>query len=222
MSAVQEMMREALNSKPKVVLDSAVTEETGLSGADTYTQKDIALKAVASVKAWLEDDDLDDGESYSDRLLALVIGIADADKNGEIDEDEQAVCDIALNSIWDYMASLGAEDDDISSLLNDWDSDAGERIRDLLASSAPDGDADIDDFVFSGGDQEATFDAVYKKTMVIRKGKKVRINKRISGTVRLSAKQKIGIKKAGLKSHNALAMMRRAKSMRMRKKSGLK
>jgi hypothetical protein len=223
MSNAQEMMREALNRKSNQVLD-ATSKDSGLSGADTYTQKDITLKAVATVQSWVETDDLDDGESYADRLLALVVGIADDNKDGEISEDEQGVVDIALNAIWDYLAKFDADDADISALLNDWDDDAGERIRDLLASSMPEGednDADLDNFVF-GSDQSEVFDAVYKKTMAIRSGKKVRINKRISGVVRLSAKQKIGIRKAQMKSHSAVAMMHRAKSMRMRVKSGLK
>ena len=63
--------------------------------------------------------------------------------------------------------------------------------------------------------------AVYKTKMAVRKGKKMRIRKRISGTVRLSAKQKLAIRKARMKSHSAGARMRRMKSMRMRKKAGL-
>jgi hypothetical protein len=222
MNNAQEMMREALNKKPKPALD-AVEGDSGLSGADVYTKNDITLKAVASVQQWVEADDLDDGESCADRLLALVVGIADANKDGEISEDEQGVVDIALNAIWDYLAKYGAEDGDISSLLNDWDNDAAERIRDLLASALPEGedaDADLDNFVFS--DQEATFDAVYKMTKAVRAGKLVRIKKRISGTVRLSAKQKISIRKAGLKSHSAAAMMHRARSNKVRKQKGLK
>ena len=45
--------------------------------------------------------------------------------------------------------------------------------------------------------------------------------KRISGHVRLSAKQKVAIRKARLKSHSAKAVMRRLKSVRLRKKLGL-
>ena len=62
----------------------------------------------------------------------------------------------------------------------------------------------------------------YKKRFVIRKGKKLRINKRVSGKVRLSVKQKMGIKKARMKSHRAGAQMKRAKSMRIRRKMNLK
>ncbi|MGZ8220059.1 MAG: hypothetical protein ACXWT0_00275 [Methylobacter sp.] len=218
-------MGEVLKPKPlvKLTLDSSCDDKTLDSAADAYTTTDITLKTVASIQQWLESDDLDDGESYADRLLAMLIGIADANKDGDISEDEQGVLDIALNSAWDYLGKYDVAEDDISALLNDWDSDAAERIRDLLATSLPEGeeaDADMDNFVF-GGDQEAALDATYKKTMVVRGGRKVRINKRVSGTVRLSARQKMAIRKASMKSHSAVAQMHRAKSMRVRRKSNL-
>jgi hypothetical protein len=224
MSDIYAAMGQVLKPKPltKAVLD-AVSNGPSLSGADAYTNTDITLKTVASLQQWLEVDDLEDGESYSDRLLAMLIGIADANKDGDITEDEQGVLDIALNAAWDYLGRYDVAEDDISALLNDWDSDAGERIRDLMATSLPEGDeadADMDNFVF-GGDQEAALDATYKKVTAVRGGKKVRINKRVSGTVRLSARQKMAIKKAVLKSHSAVAQMRRAKSMRTRRKAGL-
>jgi hypothetical protein len=212
----------ALKAAVKVVLDG-VGEGSALPGADAYTQNDISLKAVAAVQQWVETDDLDSDEDMAGRLMSMIVGIADANKDGEISDDEQAVVDVALNAIWDYLLKYEVDEDDISALLSDWDSDAADRIRDLLAASLPEGeaaDADLDNFVF-GDDQEPALDAVYKKTLAIRGGKKVRINKRISGHVKLSAKQKVAIKKVGLKSHSAAAMMRRAKSMRMRVKSGL-
>lgn len=226
--ALRRTEKPATKEKAVPVFDG-VEDGSNLSGADGYTQADITLKAVAAVQQWVETDDLEDGETLADRLLSMVIGIADANKDGEISDDEQVVVDIALNAIWDYLAQYEVDETDISDLLNDWNNDCAERVRDLLAASLPEGeaaDADIDNFVFGSAGQEAaldsaTLDAVYKKKLVVRNGKKVRINKRISGTVRLSAKQKLSIKKAGMKSHNAMAMMRRAKSMRMRVKSGL-
>jgi hypothetical protein len=149
--------------------------------------------------------------------------------NGEISEVEHAVLDVAFEAAWDYMSSKGATDDDISAMLNDWDNDVGERVQELVASALPDGDAasdEIDTFVFGDGSDDsaldsAVLDASYKKAMAIRGGKKVRINKRISGTVRLTAKQKVAIRKAGMKSHSAGAMMKRMKSMRVRKQMGM-
>lgn len=226
---VTEMLRGALKRPDPAVkktLDSADDKEPKLSGADDYTIADISVAAVAAVQQWAETDDLDEGESHADRLMALFVGIADANKDGDITDDEQAVLEVALNTAWDYLVKCGVSEEDAGALLNDWDSDAADRVRDLVASVLPEGEedtgADIDAFVFSDEDQEAALDAVYRKKMVIRGGKKMRVNKRISGRVRLSAKQKVAIRKARMKSHSAGAMMRRMKSMRIRQRAGLK
>lgn len=223
--SMTELLRGAMKRRETAkVLDSANDEPT-IAGADDYTIADISMSAVAAVQQWAETDDLDDGESYADRLMALFVGIADANKDGDITDDEQGVLQVALNAAWDYLVKLGVTDEDASSLLNDWDDDTADRVRDLVASALPDGDdeasADIDNFVFSDDDQEPALDAVYRKVLAVRGGKKMRIRKRISGTVRLSAKQKLAIRKARMKSHSAGAMMRRMKSMRLRRKAGL-
>lgn len=54
----------------------------------------------------------------------------------------------------------------------------------------------------------------YKGIKVMRHGKVVVVNKRISGHVRLSAKQKAALNKARRKAHNGLASMSRMKSIR--------
>ena len=54
----------------------------------------------------------------------------------------------------------------------------------------------------------------YKGVKAMRHGKVVVINKRISGKIRLSAKQKAALKKARRKAHNGLASMSRMKSIR--------
>ena len=64
-------------------------------------------------------------------------------------------------------------------------------------------------------------DATYKRALAIRNGKKTIIRKRISGTVRLSAKQKMAIKKAQRKAHSGAARAKRLKSMKRRQKMGL-
>ena len=196
-----------------------------LDAADSmsaHAATDIALRAAASLQQWAETDDLEDGETFADRLYAMFVGIADSNKDGEITDDESDVIMAALNAGYDYLTSKGVSESDASALLNDWDEDVADRVRDLLADHLPDGEdaegEDLDNFVFSAEENEPVLDAVYKKTFAIRKGKKVRINKRISGTVHLCAKQKVAIRKARMKSHSATAMMRRMKSMRIRRR----
>lgn len=223
--SMTELLRGAMKRRDATKTLDSTGEEPALAGADNYTIADITMSAVSAVQQWAETDDLDNGESYADRLMALVVGIADANKDGDITEDEQGVLEVALNAAWDYLVKCGATEEDAGALLNDWDDEAADRVRDLVASVLPEGDdeasAEIDNFVFSDSDQEPALDAVYKMKMAVRGGKKMRIRKRISGTVRLSAKQKLAIRKARMKSHSAGAMMRRMKSMRMRRKMGL-
>ena len=123
----------------KAVLDSTDNEDEANVTAD-YAATHIALTTAATLQEWLETDDLDDGESMADRLLANMVGIADANKDGELTEDEAEVLETALEFAWDYMEEKGVSDEDCSKLLNDWDDAAAERIRDLLASSLADGE----------------------------------------------------------------------------------
>jgi len=218
--SMSELMRGAMQrNQSKNALDST-SDEPALSGADDYTATDIKMSSVAVIQEWAENDDLGDGENCADRLMAMAVGLADADKDGEISDDEQVVINAALNAMWDYLVALGVSEEDAGSLLNDWDNEAAERVRDFVASVLPDGDeeasAAIDRFVFSKDDQSPALDgAVYRKTLAVRNGKRVRINKRISGVVRLSPRQKLALRKARMKSHSAGAMSRRMRSMRL-------
>lgn len=231
MNMLQNFLYAGQNKKPapkkkEATLDSVEMDSAGTMSGSDYVQKDIALAAATAIQEWAETDDLDGGETLTDRLIALFVGIADANKDGDITDDEQEVMSVAVNAAYDYLLRLGVDEDDVAALLEDFDEAVAERVQEFVAANLPDGsDAaadDIDDFVFGDDDQEAALDAVYKKKLVIRNGKKVRINKRISGVVRLSAKQKVAIRKARMKSHSAAAMMRRARSMRKRKQMGLK
>ncbi len=205
----------------KKVKDNVILDEVSSDDAAKYGIQDIKLKAATALSMWCETDDLDDDESAADRLQSLFIGIVDINKDGELNDDESELLDTLLNYAWDYLEEKGVDEDTISGLLNDWDAGAADRVMDLLNGSMPDGDDDIDNFAFGSNDEEPVFDAVYKKRMVVRGGKKMRVNKRISGHVRLSAKQKVSIRKMQMKSHSAGAMMHRIRSMKIRKNSGL-
>jgi len=212
-------------AKTVAVLDGVADDAP--AGASAYADADLRLKAAAIVQQWAETsaDDLADGETLADRLLALVVGVADADKDGELDDAEQEVCTAVLDNAWDYLSAKGVSDDDCDALLNNFDVAAADRVHDLIVAALPDGEdaagEEIDSFAFDDESDGAVFDAVYKKRIAFRAGKKVRINKRISGHVRLTAKQKISIRKMLRKSHSASATVRRMKTMRKRKAAGL-
>ena len=234
--AAQAFKRLGVFDKPTPVLDSAAEAEKKqavLDAAGSAELADIRASAAATVQAWAATpaSDLDEGETMADRLLAMFVGIADANMDGELTEDEADLVQIAMDAAFDYLASKGVSDADASALLNDGDNEAAARIAELIAGEAPADDVaaadDIDGFAFDADSQaslldSAVFDAVYKKKLVVRGGRKVRINKRVSGHVRLSAAQKVAIRKAGMKSHSAAARMKRLKSTNLRAKFGLK
>ena len=206
--------------KRNPVLDCTGDDCDIMDSASNFEAASIRMDVAAAIKQWAEDTDLEDGEGVSDRLQALIVGIADSNQDGELDDDEQELIAFALEAAWDYLLAIGVDESDLDLLLNEWDASAAERIRDLVIASEGD-DTDLDTFAFADGDQDSVFDATYRKKIAIRGGKKVRINKRISGTVHLSGKQKLAIRKMGLKSRSASAKVHRLKSMRMRKKMGL-
>ncbi|MDF0506599.1 hypothetical protein POK33_38255 [Burkholderia cenocepacia] len=239
MKQYPEMLRALLTPAPppqpkkktSMILDNVDDDAEDTAAAD-YASADLRLKAatICNEFAVTTSDELADDETLADRLMMLVIGVVDIDMDGEISDDEQAVAEMLLESMWDYLSSKGVSDDDCDALLNNWDDDAAKRVQDLLAAQQGDDDsAGIDDFAFDDEAEQSLFDsagnlvldAVYKKKVVIRAGRKVRINRRISGRVRLSAKQRVAVRKMLRKSHSASAMMRRLKSMRIRRRAGL-
>lgn len=214
-------MLDAVEAEKQAVLDA-----TAAAGAK-FALDDIRSAAALAVKEWAgtSASDLDEGESLADRLLALAVGIADENKDGDITDEEAEVIDIALNAMADFLVSKGATEEDVSALLNDGDTDAAARVSELVAGDGGDDLSDVDSFTFDAESAEAVMDgvldAVYKKKIVIRAGRKVRINKRVSGHVRLSAAQKVAIRRAGMKSRSSVARIHRLKSMKIRKRAGL-
>lgn len=222
---LHELMRKKpAAKKPSYTLDGTGKDDAGnTDAAAKYAADNFSVRAISTLQQWVETDDLDRGETYADRLMAMVVGLTDENKDGKITGAEQDSINYFLERIWDYISRYGVKDDDISALLNDLDDDAAERIRDLLARSLPEGkeaDADMFNFVF-GDDKTPALDAAYKKVVAVRDGKKKVVHKRVADYISLSAKQKAAIKKAGLKSHTATAEMHRDKSNRMRDKIGL-
>jgi hypothetical protein len=184
--------------------------------AQNYALTNIAINVAAAIQEWVEsgDSDLDEGETLATRLLGLLIGLSNPDVDDEeLSSDEQDTMDLSLEAAWDYMTDKGVSDEDAGALLNDWDNDAAVRMRDLLSATLSEVDPidDIDNFAF---DSAATLDAVYRRKMAIRDGKKVRVNKRVSGKIKLTAKQKLALRKASKKAHTASATMKRVKSQR--------
>lgn len=176
--------------------------------------------AVAIVHEWAESD-LGEGEGFADRLYALIVGTA-TDSDEDITDEEADYAALLSDVVGDYLEGKGADASDVDALMESGlsDNDLAARIHDALLDKLPQGeDAMLDDAdKFVSGDDDEMMDAVYKKVVAVRGGKKVRIKKRISGTVRLTAAQKGAVRKMQRKAFSGQAKMKRAKSMRLRQR----
>lgn len=177
--------------------------------------------AVNIAQEWAESD-LEEGEGFGDRLYALIVGSA-TEGDDDLTDDEADYAAAVAELVGDYLEGKGIEAADVDSLLSDepsFDNDVAARIHDALLDKLPQGDDamldDADKFVSCNDDE--MLDAVYKKVVAIRGGRKVRIKKRVSGRVRLTAAQKGAIRKMHKKAFSGAAKMKRAKSMRLRQR----
>lgn len=221
----RELMLGALDSAtPAKTAEEPPAKSVEPADSGDFDQMQDALRAAVLVQQWAEDDELEDGETVADRLFALCVGMVDEDKDGEISAEEMPALITLLEQVGEYLLYHGADDDDVSALLNDWDDATAERVRDVVMTSLPeDGADDANAFTFGDGATEAVFDAAsYRAVAAVRDGKRVMIKKRIAGTVRLSGAQKSALKEARRKAQSSDAKRKRAKSMRLRRSMNLK
>lgn len=220
-----------------LTLDSAAITNMVVDSAAAFDSMLLKRESLAVVNQWATTklDELDAGETMADRLMNMLVGVVDIDKDGELSDDEQDAVNVGLNGVFDYLATLGVSEADATALLSDWSVEVADRVRELVAAALPTGeDAEmdlIDNMVFTPEDQVPVFDsatdagvqmdAAYRRVVAVRAGKKVKINKRIAGVVRLSARQKVSLRKARAKAHNPAAMASRRRSMRLRASSNL-
>ncbi|MGE8046055.1 hypothetical protein ACQKO6_17865 [Pseudomonas monteilii] len=181
---------------------------------------EMRVDAAAVVEEWSESDVLDSEEGYGDRLYALIVGTASEGDEDMTDDEADYANDVA-NLVGDYLESQGVDSGDIDALLEDFDNDVAARVHDVLLDKMPQGQEAMLDAVdkFVHGDDDSMLDATYRKVLAIRDGKKVRVNKRIGGAVRLSAGQKAAVRKMQRKAFSGTAKRKRAKSMRIRLKT---
>lgn len=208
------------------MLDNANLPNNDADVPDIVYTEDMRLDATRVIAEWAQTDDLDGDEGYGDRLLALIVGTA-AHSDNDLTEDEVQYAGMVAEVVGDYLEDKGIPADDIDALLGDasFDNDVAERVHEALLDKLPNGEeAMMDDagrFVDGDETDDNMLDATYRKKIVVRGGKKIRINKRIAGTIRLNAAQKAAVRKMQRKAFSGAAKIKRAKSMRLRRKMGL-
>jgi hypothetical protein len=225
-AAVQKANAGGDQNGPDNMLDAANAANKGDDQLpDVVYTEDMRLDATRVIGEWAQTDELAEGEGYGDRLLALIVGTA-AHSDTDLTEDEVEYAGMIAELVGDILEDKGIPGDDIDALIEDgnFDNDVAERVHEALLDKLPNGEDAMNDdagrFV-DGEDDDKMLDATYRKVIAVRGGKKVRMKKRIAGTVRLNAAQKAAVRKMQRKAFSGGAKIRRAKSMRLRKKMGL-
>lgn len=177
---------------------------------------DLRSVAASMLAGWIED-----GEPEAvdfDALAIVMCGLEDVENDDDFTDEQVEAYFTALSALADAAISMGADQDDVTSMIDDEDDDAASRVFDSLSTGSDAMEESIADYTIFGG-EDPMFEAVRKK--VIRNGK-VKIIKKRPRPRRLNAAQKGALKKARRKAHTSVAKMHRKKSMTLRKKRGMK
>lgn len=173
--------------------------------------------AASIVTEWVNLGDAS-AESFEELALTLA-GIDDTDT--DLTDDQINAFNDALNAMAEAAIALGANQDDVTTMVDDDDSDAAQAVMDSLGSLMTESVDELAlianhafaDVLEDGAMMESTVKVV-RNGAIILKHKRPR-------KFRMSGLQKAALKKAQLKSHSATAKLARAKSMKIRRKRGL-
>ncbi|MGE8683099.1 MAG: hypothetical protein ACN6OV_01190, partial [Acinetobacter sp.] len=212
----QPLLDSVATNAANTVADDLMLDSVALN-SEIQSLRTAVIMAVIALADSVIHKDLEEDELPSDRLDALIAGIAaGGDDEGEFEVDESTL-DIVIANFQDALATLGVDDGVIASMFGG-DADADEAIEaaaEIIESNKP-SDDDMDEFVdlFVYGeaeDDEVMLDGVslgktttksgkfgkvvYKAVKAIRNGKVSIVNKRVSGKVKLSAKQRAALNK---------------------------
>lgn len=209
--AMLESTEQKTQTKPKEDIETAMME-----AVESRAQGDMRSLAASMLAGWIEDGD-PEADSF-DALAITMAGLADIDEDTDFTDEQVDAYNDALAALADAAVALGADQDDVTEMIDDEDDSAAERVYDALSESDADMmEAAIAIYTVAGGDS-AMLEAVRKK--VVRDGKVTIIRKRPRPR-RMTSLQKQALKKARRKAHTSVANINRKKSMRIRKKRGL-
>ncbi len=209
--AMLESAEQKTKTKPKENIETAMME-----AVESRAQGDMRSLAASMLAGWIEDGD-PEADSF-DALAITMAGLADIDEDTDFTDEQVDAYNDALAALADAAVALGADQDDVTEMIDDEDDSAAERVYDALSESDADMmEAAIAIYTVAGGDS-AMLEAVRKK--VVRDGKVTIIRKRPRPR-RMTSLQKQALKKARRKAHTSVANINRKKSMRIRKKRGL-
>lgn len=197
------------NTTHKEPLTAEQAQQMILEAVEASVKSDGLSDAAQAVFDWADGDD----NSYDalDGYAQALAGIGDDDDN-PTDDQLNAYYDV-LGNMANFFITLGADDDTVAALFDDEDDDIAASLGGEIKALDSDDRAElVSAFSLSGDD--AMTEALEK---VVRAGK-VKLIRKPFRKRRLSAAQRMALKKARSKSHTARAKLNRAKSMKLRAK----
>lgn len=198
-----------------------------------YDDEDLLPSEVLDglmIEAFTDDDDDDSDLDEIDENVRVTFSAHVSDALSTLGVEDAVIADLFDDEI-DVAdaACLAASETVLENMPDD-----GEAFDEFVAAFAysDDSDDEEDEEGFDGMSDEYQFDAakkklragkktvkkvrgktlVYKAVKAIRNGKKVTINKRISGKLKLSASQRAGLKKARRKAGTSSAIRKQMRS----------
>ena len=222
-----------------------IFEDAGEDGAiGDFADKQLRSAAMSVALSWVSG-----GDFSFDALDILVQGVADLDEDGEVGDVEEDYYNDLLAGVAEALIALGGDSDNVLGFFDSEDAEAGAKLgvflSDALDGVSVDDDTIITNFAMGGdiilegigdlavktaatagrvvGAYHAAKAGNYKTVKAIVNGKLVRKSVRRKGApkVRLSAAQRLGLKKARRKATTSAAIKLRSRSLKKRKSMGL-
>ncbi|MDC9590754.1 hypothetical protein PSI23_16040 [Xenorhabdus sp. XENO-10] len=170
--------------------------------------------AAASVIDWIQN-----GEGTFDSFDEFALGLSDLVQDSDEEPTDEQIDDynMWLGLMADAAVSMGADQSDVTAMIDNADDDAADAVLSAIDVSPDDEDDIIAEFSVTGDIDGAMMEASIK---VVRNGV-VKLIRKQPRPRRLSAAQKNALKKARMKAQTASAKKARKKSNLVRKKRGL-
>lgn len=183
-------MLESANSKDEKTTDKVDVEKAMLEAVESRAKGDMRSLAASMLAGWVEDGD-PEADSF-DALAISMAGLADIDEDTDFTDEQIDAYNEALAALADAAVALGADQDDVTEMIDDEDDAAAERVFDALSENDSDMmESAIAIYTVAGGDS-AMLEDVRKK--VVRDGKVTIIRKRPRPR-RMTSLQKQALKK---------------------------
>lgn len=210
---------ESANTPPPAPAPTPAEVKTNaiLEAVATKAAQDDRSLAASLVTGWVRDGS-PDAEDF-DALAIGMAGLDDIDENTDLTDAQIDAYNDALSLLADAAVALGADQSDVTAMIDEDSDEAAERVYDAIPVSSDD---DSDDAIaeYSVSD-DAEDDAMFESSIKVVRNGIVKIIKKRLRPRRMSALQKASLKKARMKAHSASGNMARRKSMKLRLKRGL-